>query len=137
MKGQTAIFEQALLFLIGFTIFMMYLAVFNIYEGYFKSVGVNDQLTEVKNYVGSNILKLYAKEGANSSVTLKIPKDAGGQVYKIELSNKGLNVTNLVSSVSKHSAIYNINKSFSLSGNVTSISGRITIYKIGNEITIL
>ena len=138
MKAQGAIFEQVMLFVMVVTIFIMYFAVFNIYEGYFMSVGTNDQMTQMKNYISSGILRVASREDAvESSITLKIPKKIGNRAYIIKLSNKGLNITCPSMGISKHSELYNINESMGLSGDVMSLGGKVIIYKKGNEIRLI
>jgi len=137
MKSQSIIFEQVLLFVMGVTIFIMYFAVFNIYQGYFTSVGVNDQLSQIKGLISSSILKLTSKEGTTASITLKIPKRIGNEVYRIELSNNGINITSMITGISKHSNLYNLNESVNLTGEVLSIAGKVMIYKKGNEIRLI
>jgi len=136
MKSQAMMFEQVLLFIMGVTIFIMYFAVFNIYQNYFMSVNVNDQLSQIKSYVSSNILKLASSEAA-SSINLKIPKRIANEVYRIELSENGINVTSLVTGIYKHSNLYNLNESMTLRGSVMSLSGKVIIYKTGNEIRLI
>jgi hypothetical protein len=137
LKGQSIMFEQVLLFTMGVTVFIIYFAVFNIYQGHFISVNVNDQLSQIKSLISSDILEMAYKEGTTSSITRKLPKRIGNEIYKIELSSKGINVTGLVSGISKHSTLYNLNKSMSLLGSVTSIGGKVIIYKKGNEIRLI
>ena len=138
MKSQSIMFEQVLLFVMGVTIFIMYFAVFNIYQDYFASVSINDQLSQIKGWISSNILKLASREDSTtSSITLKIPKRIGNEVYRIELSGNGINVTSMVTGISKHSSFYNLNESMNLTGNVISLAGKVVIYKKGNEIRLI
>ena len=74
--------------------------------------------------------------GEDSSVILKIPKKIGNENYMIELSSDGLNLTSINTKVSKHSSLYSLNETFSLSGKVASGAGSVIIYKTGNQIII-
>jgi len=137
MKGVSVIIEYTLLFMFGIIIFISSVSVFGNYEAYFNSVSVNDQLIEISEYVGSNIIKL-AEMGnvEDSSIILKIPKKIGNDNYMIELSSTGLNVTSTATKVYKHSSLYSLNETFSLSGKVASGAGSVIIYKTGNQIII-
>jgi hypothetical protein len=100
-------------------------------------VGVNDQLLEISEYVGSNIIKLAETGSAeDASVILKIPRKIGNEEYVIELSGNGLNVTSSTTRVSRHSGLYNLNETYSLTGRVASGRGEAIIYKTGNQIII-
>jgi hypothetical protein len=134
-KAQTLVFENVLIFGIGVAIFILSYAAFTAYQLHFSGVGNNDQMNRVKDILVSNILMLGEKEAVNSSVTLKIPKKIGADVYKVELSNGGINIS--LSNVYVFSPIYNLNKSLTLSGKAVSIKGKVTIYKKGNKIIII
>ncbi len=138
MKAQSLVFEQVMLFVIGISILIICFAIFATYQDYFLSVSVNDQLEEVRNLIVFNILKLSEKEDeVESSITLPISKNVGSEAYKVELSENGLNVTSLVSGVSKFSNVYGLNESFEFSGRAVSTSGRIIIYKTGKRIRLI
>jgi len=137
LKAQGLIFEQVLLFAIGVFIFIVCFGVFASYQDYFLSVGINDQLENVKNLIVFNILKLSEKENTNSHIILPISKKAGDEAYKAVLSENGLNVTSLASGISKFSNLYGLNESFNLSGRVVSTAGKIVIYKTENEIRLI
>ena len=137
MKAVSVIIEYVLLFMFGIIILISCMSVFSNYDAYFNSVSVNDQLTGISEYLGSNIIKL-AEMGAveDSSVILKIPKKIGNENYMIELSSQGLNLTSISTKVSKHSALYGLNETYSLNGRVASGRGELIIYKTGNQIII-
>jgi len=132
MKGQILVFEQVMLFSAGVAIFIVLFTFFTIYQEYFVSVGIEDQLNSVNNWITSNILKISSRQ--NSSIILPIPKRIGNEIYMIKLDNNGLNVTNMALDITKTSNIYGLGKLFNLSGRVLSTGGRILIYKKGNEI---
>lgn len=137
MKAVSALIEYVLLFMFGVVILISSVSVFGSYESYFNYMSVNDQLIEISEYLGSNIIKL-AEMGSmeDSSIVLKIPKKIGNENYKIELSSQGLNLTSLTTGISRHSSLYNLNETFSLSGNVVSGAGSLIIFKTGNQIII-
>ena len=138
MKAVSTIFEYVLLFMFGIIIFISSVGVFRGYETYFNSVSANDQLAEVSEYVSSNVIKL-AEMGAGeeSFITVTVPKKIGGsEEYMIELSSGGLNATSMTTRISKHSDLYNLSRTFSLSGKVVSKAGSVIIYKTGNQIII-
>jgi hypothetical protein len=137
MKAVSVIIEYTLLFMFGIIIFISSISVFGNYDAYFNSVSVNDQLTGISEYLGSNIIKLAEMgTGEESSVILKIPKKIGNENYMIELSSDGLNLTSINTKVSKHSSLYSLNETFSLNGKVVSGAGSVIIYKTGNQIII-
>jgi hypothetical protein len=137
MKGVSMIIEYTILFMFGIIILISCLSVFTSYETYFNSVSVNDQLTAIGEFVGSNVIKLAeTSSGEDSSVTVKIPKRVGSEGYTIRLSAQGLNVTSEITKVSKPSTLYGLNQTFAFSGNVSSGAGSVIIYKTGNQIMI-
>ena len=136
-KGQSLIFEQVLLFGISVALFVVMFAVFTIYQGYFLSVGGDNQLDEVKEWVSGNILKL-AEKDANSSVTIPIPRTIESEAYVITADflgpNPGLKIKH--PSKTKTSSLYSLNTYFSISGSVASVGGKIIIKKENNQIII-
>ena len=137
MKAVSMIIEYSLLFMFGIIIFISCISVFNNYDAYFSSVSVSDHLTEVSEYVSSNIIKLAETgSGEESSIMLSIPKKIGNENYMIELSSQGLNVTSVVTHVSRQLTLYNLNSTYSLSGKAASTAGSVIIYKTGNQIII-
>jgi CTP-dependent riboflavin kinase len=138
MKAVSMIFEYALLFMFGIIIFISSVGVFSSYETYFNSVSVDDQLTIVREYMSSSIIKLAEMSSReDSSMVVTIPKKIGGdEGYMIELSAQGLNVTSASTHVSKHSDLFNLSRTMDLSGRVVSGAGSVKIYKTGNQIII-
>lgn len=134
-KAQTLVFENVLIFGISVAIFVLCYAVFASYQLYFSGVGNIDQMNRIKNIITSNVLFLEEKKTANSSIIIKIPKKIGGQIYKIKLSNDGINVSTSDSYV--FSSLYILDNSLYISGKTTSIKGKVTIYKRGNKIIII
>ena len=135
-KSQTVIFEQVILFGIGVSIFLTCFVFFNLYQDYFVSISLNDQLGQMKSWVSSHILKLTENRDANSSVILEIPKRIGGEEYEIQLSDEGINVTSYYTKTEKKSQLFNLSNEYKLSGKVRSMRRRFVIYKKGNEIII-
>jgi hypothetical protein len=134
LSGQSLIFEQVMLFGIGVAIFVVLFAVFTIYQHYFASVNLHNQLDEVNDVVVLNIIKLVEKDNVTAHVIVDIPRRIGDEGYEIVLSDRGLNVTSLLTGVSKSSSLYGLNESYNLTGSVMSIFGRIIIYKKENKI---
>jgi len=135
-KGQALVFEQVLMFSIGVTIFIIYFATFNIYQDYYLTSGMNDQLTETKSVITSHIIKAAVTDG-NTTTLLVVPRRIGNQPYKIDLSNNGINVSSLSSGTSKFSTLLNLNKTFNFNGRIISGSGKLTIVKRGNDIQLV
>lgn len=134
LSGQSLIFEQVLLFGIGVGIFVALFAVFTVYQNYFTSVNLHNQLDEVKDVVVLKIIKLIEKENVTTHMVVDIPRRISDEGYEIVLSNNGLDVTSLLTGVSKSSSLYGLNESYNLTGSVMSIFGRIIIYKKENKI---
>jgi hypothetical protein len=86
LSGQSLVFEQVLLFGIGVAIFVALFAVFTMYQNYFASVNLNNQLDEVKDLIVSNIMKLVEKGNVTAYVSMDIPRSALGRfiIYKKE-----------------------------------------------------
>jgi hypothetical protein len=134
--GQGLIFELVLLFSIAIAIFFVLLSVFSIYQGHFTVVSIDDQLRGIRNLVATSILKMAGQEG-DGALSFDIPARIGDELYKIELTDSGLNVSTLSRHLSVFSALYNLNETYALSGRVVSSAGRILINKNGNTITII
>jgi len=135
MKGQSPIFEQVMLFSIGVAILIACLSIFNIYEVYFTDIMMEDQLNEVEGFIISNILRL-SKKGENFSMALEIPSRILNQIYEVNLSDNGINITTMESTAYVESGIYNLTESFEFSGSIISSHGKHIIYKKGNKIII-
>lgn len=135
-KGQMLVFEQVLMFSIGVAIMIMAFALFTMYQNYYTSSTASDQMTEVKEYVLSSIIKACESE-ANVTMILTIPKTVSNSFYKISLSNAGLNVTLEPSSGSgDFSPLYGLNETFVFSGMAISDLGKVVVYKNGNLVTL-
>jgi hypothetical protein len=137
-KGQILVFEQVLIFSIGVVILITSFALFTMYQNYYTSSSSMDQLTQVKEYVLSNIIMVCEKE-ANSTVILSIPKTIGNNFYKIRLSPAGLNVTlesGTAIGTGDFSPLYGLNATFDFSGMVISDLGKVVIYKNGNAVVL-
>ena len=136
-KGQTLVFEQVLLFRLGVVILIASFSLFMMYQTYYISETTQDQLTQVKEYTLSHIIKLCEKNEIESTVVLSIPKIIGNGFYRISLSNVGLNLTlEPEGTLSEFSTLYGFNETFSFGGMVVSDRGKIVIYKKGNSIII-
>lgn len=136
-KGVTMIFEQVILFAISVSIFLVLFAVFTVYQNSYVSLGTENQLDEAKEWISAHILKISQKKNATASIIIPIPRRIGDAVYEVSLSQEGLNVTNLLTNATKSSTLYNLGESFTLSGKVISIKGKITIKKENSTIIIV
>lgn len=134
LSGQSLIFEQVLLFAIGVAVFLALFAVFTTYQIYFSSVNLENQMDEIKNIIVSDIMKLTYKGNATVSTTLNIPREISNEGYQVILTSNGLTVKSLLSDAEKFSPVYGLNETYELSGSVTSLLGRVIIYKKENKI---
>lgn len=134
LSGQSLVFEQVLLFGIGVGIFVTLFAAFAVYQMYFSDMSINNQLSEIKDVVVLNIMRLTDKENITASVMLDIPRRVGDEGYEIRLSSNGLVVRSLISGTEKTSSLYGLNQTYNMSGSVMSVLGRFIIYKKENKI---
>lgn len=134
LSGQSLIFEQVLLFGIGVGIFVTLFVAFGVYQMHFSDMSVNNQLSEIKDVVVLNIIRLTEKENVTAHFMMEIPRRVGDEGYEIMLSNSGLVVRSLVSDVTKTSSLYGLNETYNMSGSVMSVFGRFIIYKKENKI---
>jgi hypothetical protein len=135
LKGQSLAFEQFLLFTMGVAIFISAFAVFTLYQGQYVQTASEDQLAGVKEYVLMNIANIASMEGFNSSVSIRIPKMLSNNLYTINLSDAGINVS-MMNGQYSFSGLAPLNSTFSFSGKVRSSIEEIVIYKTGNKIII-
>ncbi len=136
-KGQILVFEQVLLFSIGIIILITSFALFIMYQNYYITETAQDQLTQVKEYVLSHIIKLCEESDLETSVVLTIPERIGNSFYRISMSNIGINITlEPEGKINEFSTLYGLNETFSFSGMVISDKGKIVIYKKRNSIII-
>ncbi len=135
-KGQSVVFENVLIFVAGVTIFILFYSVFTAYQANFTAIGIDSQLSEIRDYISTHILLMAGKEGINSSVIIKIPRTVATELYEVELYSGGLNLTSSVTSVRKHSNLYNLSVTL-IPKRIPSSAGKITIYKKGNRINIM
>ncbi len=134
-KGQTMVFEQVLIFGIGVAIFAASFALFAMYQSHYSSSSSQDQLTGVKEYVLSSIVRMCNEDNTNSSAVLGIPKTIGDRFYKISLSPDGLNLS-IENVAADFSPLYGLEKRFEFSGMALSDLGKIIIYKRGTSVFI-
>ena len=140
-KGVSLVFEQVLLFMIGFIIFLVCFSVFTAYEGFFSlSLGMR-QMEEVNEMVCSSMLMFSGDQEVNSTLEMSVPVAIAGEPYYIRLTQEGLNLTGLKSGRSVFSPLNSINKSYSLSGVFSTVhcgreSCQFLMYKRGDQIII-
>ncbi len=130
------IFENVLIFVAGVTIFILFYSVFTAYQANFTAIGIDSQLSEIRDYISTHILLMAGKEGINSSVIIKIPRTVATELYEVELYSSGLNLTSSVTNVRKHSNLYSLPVTL-IPKRIPSSAGKITIYKKGNRINIM
>ncbi len=137
MKGQSAVFEEVLLFGIGVGIF---LAIFFIFSGVQQTsleTTSRDHLTEVMNYLSSYILDISTTEG-NVSIILPLTDRIDDDLYTIILNSTGLHIKMENKGILISNGMYGIQKGgIAFKENeIASVSKKIMIYKKGNEIGI-
>jgi hypothetical protein len=134
LKAQSLIFEQVLLFMISVAIFIVCFALFQIYESYFTSIALNDQVKAVRDLISSQVLQLIKYEGVDVSTSLRIPKRIGGELYYMSFTGSGLHISTQQSGIAATSDFFRLGDTYSFYGNSTSAKGEIIIYKSGNNI---
>jgi hypothetical protein len=132
-KGQTLVFEQVLIFSISVAIFVVSFALFAMYQNYYTSSSSQDQITGVKEYILSSIIKVCEKKDTNSSIVLSVPRTIGSRFYRISLSPAGLSLA-IEGMASDFSPLYGLNETFDFSGRAVSDSGKIVVYKSGTSV---
>jgi len=136
-KGQSIIFEHVLLFSISVVIFIISFAVFSIYQNIFVSANSANQLDGTKEWVSAHILKVAQHDDSvESLLIIPIPQRNGDSAYDIQLTNNGLEIENIISGAKSTSTLFFLNESFTLSGNVSSINGRVIIKREDEQIII-
>ncbi len=140
MKGQTIIVEFVLFFLISFSLFITISFIF-----YNQNVNLNQKvgsslLDSINNIVATNVIKGAGCRGCDN-ITIKehVPSKLGGFFYTSSLNKQNLNNTLLSEkSISKTSAIFNMNETYNQTGNAKSESKivEITINNIEKKISV-
>lgn len=127
------VFELVLIFSVSIVIVTILYSAFSSYQDYYTSVGSGDSLNKVKQLISLHIIEL-AKKDSDSWTTVKIPDRIINDIYVVELSTDGLNVS--TRDAFRSSPMYGLSTIYTLSGKVPSINGRITIYKTQDQIII-
>lgn len=136
-KGQTLVFEQMLMFTVGIVILLTSVALFMMYQTFYVSETAQDQITQVKEYIMSSIIKLCENEEFNSSTVIEIPKTLGGSLYRISLTDSSLNITQEPEGpLNDFSPLYGLNETFSFGGMAISDVGRVVLYKRGTSVVL-
>jgi hypothetical protein len=135
MKGQNLVFEQVMLFLIGVLIFIICYSIFSSYQSSYTVAGTDNQLKQVSSYLSLAVIRLSESPNNTATLYLEVPKDIGGEVYRMKLTKEGINVTLLSSGKNILSTLAGINQTINLSGSsVVSTAGAVTLYKNSNNI---
>jgi len=133
MKAQSVIVEFILFFGIAFSLFSTISYFFHTQSIYFQERIGESTASLINNLVLSNIIKSIECKACDSiSVSEDVPSKIGGYYYKTELNNIVVN-TSLFSGKPYYNqtAIFNLNTTFSFSGNSTS-ENKIIEIKINN-----
>ncbi len=139
-KGQTAVFEEVMLFGIGVAIFISSAFIFNYYQDVSLDITTRDHMTETLNYISSTILDISRIDG-NVSVTLNIPEKINEKYYyTITLDSNGIELETISADINISSNLYGIQRPGSgliiRPNTIASVSRKLMIYKRGNEIGI-
>jgi len=94
MKGQSVIIEFVLFFFISFSLFTTISYLFFSQNSYFEKT-IGETNTEIINYLISTRILNAVNCKACDTVSIKqdVPSRIGGSLYKIELSQNGINTT--------------------------------------------
>ncbi len=124
MKGQHRIINEILIFTIGITITSFVLVSFqNISDG-MSRIAVQDQLTSVSNLISSGIIKV---AGTQATVSLRIPRDVSGMMYKIHLEDNTVTLYTIENPILVSRQIFNIGHPYIIKGEVFSSAEYIDI----------
>ncbi len=138
-KGQTAVFEEVMLFGIGVAIFIASFFIFNYYQETSLDITAKDHMTEILDYVASELIDISRMEG-NVSLTLQIPEKINDRYYyTIKLNESGVFLRLVPDGPEISSNLYGIQNSWSIvlrENTVASVSRKLMMYKRGNEVGI-
>src|SRR3989338_5260709 len=124
LKGQNVAIEQILVFVAGVSMFLVFIGVFQSYQGSYGELAKKDVLDSVANLLYGELVKVSGLE--NGTLELAIPRDAAGEEYQIRLSADGLNVSGLLSQEYSFTTVRALD-GFQLDGRAASLHGRVTI----------
>ena len=138
MRGQHLIIEYMIFVLIGLSICIATISIFNSFGGFIKQKSSQDQFEEAANLVSSLIIKSACDSNEYSAYRFSLPKKLGGSLYEIELEGNIITVIPLVLNSQEYSTeIYNLDKKYTLQGKTQSIYKSVEIRKSGNIIEIV
>lgn len=132
-KAQSFIVEFILFFMISFSLFSIISFYFYNQTQYFKHRIGESTSQLINDLLSTEIMSSFRCKACDSLSTQEdIPSRIGDYYYEIKLNDQGLN-TNLLSEkpYSKQGTIFNLNETFTLSGESSSENKRIEI-KINN-----
>jgi hypothetical protein len=139
LKGQTAVFEEVMLFGIGVAIFIASFYIFSYYQETMVQATAEDHLSETMEYLSSTLLDVSRMPG-NASVTLQIPEKINGRYYyTIRLNQTGLFLKLVPDGKEISSNLYGIQNGAGIiirDSSIASVSRKIMIYKRGSEVGI-
>ncbi|MBN2102280.1 MAG: hypothetical protein JW716_05415 [Candidatus Aenigmarchaeota archaeon] len=139
MKGQTAVFEEVMLFGIGIAIFISSFFIFNYYQNVALDITSRDHMAETLDYIASTIMDISKIEG-NVSVNINIPEKINEKYYyTISLGDNGIELETIPEGIKVSSNLYGIMTGHGLTireNSIASVSRKLMIYKRGNEIGI-
>lgn len=138
MKGQTAVFEEVMLFGIGVGIFITSFMIFTNYQTTSLEITTQDHMTEILNYLSSTVLEISRTQG-NVSRIVSIPDKIDNNYYMISFNNDGIGIEIIPDGRNVSSNLYGIQNSPNIiikENTIASISGKIIIYKKGMEMGI-
>jgi len=132
-KGQSFIIEFILFFVISFSLFTT-ISYFFYRQNVFYKGRVGEITSElVNNLISTDIIRgVSCKACDQVLITEEIPSKIGGFYYKTQLDSEGLKTTLFMGEASsKQNQIFNLDETFSLSGESTSENKRAGI-KVNN-----
>ncbi len=132
-KAQSFVIEFILFFMISFSLFATISYNFYQQNEYFKKKVGTETAELVNDLISTNIVRgISCKACDEETISEDIPSRIGGFFYKVQLNNDGLNTSLYLGKASfKQMSLFNLNESFSLSGETTSENKRVRI-KINN-----
>lgn len=136
-KGQTAVFEEVMLFGIGVGIFIASFFIFNYYQDVSLGITGEDHMNEMLQYISSTVMDISKSEG-NVSVIISIPEKINNEFYSVTLNNTGLYIETIPDGFVVSSNLYGITDGGIniIPATVASVSKKIMVHKKGNDIGI-
>ena len=135
MKAQYRVFSEVVIFMVGVTMAFFIYHNYQSLEKTIKETAIEDQLKDVLEEVRSAIVKVIETKH-ESKITLKIPTELSNTKYKIVLNGNRIEVKTDYPFLNVSEELFNMDKNYTINGEVVSNLGYVIIKFDGNEVKI-